>query len=239
MTQDDTRDRRFASTLAKGLGVMQAFKPADGALGNREIARRTGLPPSTVARMTFTLTSLGFLEQVAPSDSYRLGPAVMALGYTARAGLSFLPMAEATMQRLADDAGALVALAMRSGTSVMLTRCWHPRDTSSLWLREGHRLPMDNSAAGRAILAADQLGAGTRGADAQALEHHGFVTSFGDWREGVNACAVPFRDGPGAHAFAFMCGANASDLEADAILTSVGPGLRDSVHQLGRSIGLG
>ena len=89
-----TRDRRFASTLAKGLHILQSFSPRDVSLGNGELARRTGMPRSTVARMTFTLTSLGFLQQSHTDESYRLGPSVMALGYTARAGLSYLPVAE-------------------------------------------------------------------------------------------------------------------------------------------------
>jgi hypothetical protein len=38
----EKRDRRFAKTLAKGLQILQAFSPSDRALGNRELARRTG-----------------------------------------------------------------------------------------------------------------------------------------------------------------------------------------------------
>jgi DNA-binding IclR family transcriptional regulator len=146
------RDRRYATTLAKGLQVLQAFSASDRALGNRELSRRTGMPPSTVARMTFTLTRLGFLQQLKPEDSYRLGPAVMALGYTARAGLSFLPTAEPLMQELADEVGALVALAMRDGDAAMLTRCWRPRNTPTIWLTEGHRLPLNRSSRARCWL---------------------------------------------------------------------------------------
>ncbi|MEO3413121.1 helix-turn-helix domain-containing protein [Roseovarius sp. CAU 1744] len=237
---DAERGRRFAATLAKGLRLMQAFKPDDQALGNRELARRTGMPPSTVARMTFTLTSLGFLEQL-PSETYRLGPSVMALGYTARAGLSFLPMAENVMQQLADDTGVLVALTMRNGDAVMLTRCWRPRDVSSLWLSEGHRIPMESSAAGRAILAADPAMAAVtdqvRG-DREQLESVGYVTSFGGWNSTVNACAVPFRTGPGTQPFAFLCGANESDLDADKLEKTVGPRLRDTVQTLRLSLGI-
>lgn len=236
---EDTRDRRFASTLAKGLRVMQAFKPGDASVGNRELARRTGMPPSTVARMTFTLTSMGFLEQL-PSETYRLGPAVMALGYTARANLSFLPMAENIMQALADEVGALVALCMRDGDAVMLTRCWRPRDASSLWLSEGHRLPLDSSAAGRAILAADPAtDANPTDAisDRDQLEVKGFLTSFGGWNSAVNACAVPFQSTPGTAPLAFLCGANAAQLDGDTLEQTVGPKLRDTVQTLRLSVG--
>ncbi|CAD0186781.1 HTH-type transcriptional regulator TsaQ1/TsaQ2 [Ruegeria sp. THAF57] len=237
---DAERDRRFASTLAKGLQVMQAFKPGDVSLGNRELARRTGMPPSTVARMTFTLASMGFLEQLHPSEAYRLGPSVMALGYTARAGLSFLPMAENVMQQLADDTGVLVALSMRHGDAAMLTRCWRPRNASSLWLSEGHRLPMEQSAPGRAILAADPtLVAETEQAraDREQLESRGYVISYGGWNSGVNACAVPFQTALGTQPFAFLCGANASDLNTEKLERVVAPRLRDTVQTLRHSLG--
>ncbi len=236
----DERDRRFASTLAKGLQIMQAFKPSDASLGNRELARRTGMPPSTVARMTFTLASLGFLEQLHPSEAYRLGPSVMALGYTARAGLSFLPMAENVMQLLADDTGVLVALTMRHGDAAMLTRCWRPRNASSLWLSEGHRIPMEQSAAGRAIRAAEPIQTGENEQvrnDREQLESTGYVTSLGGWNSGVNACAVPFQASPGSQPFAFLCGANASELDADKLEKTVAPMLRDTVQTL--RLGLG
>ncbi len=237
---DAERDRRFASTLAKGLRIMQAFKPDDQSLGNRELARRTDMPPSTVARMTFTLASLGFLEQLHPSETYRLGPSVMALGYTARAALSFLPMAENVMQQLADETGVLVALTMRNDDAVMLTRCWRPRNASSLWLSEGHRIPMEQSAAGRAILAADPAQSTKTDqarADRDQLETMGYVTSFGGWNSGVNACAVPFQTGPGAQPFAFLCGANEFNLDAEKLETTVAPRLRDTVQTLRLSLG--
>lgn len=237
---DAERDRRFASTLAKGLQVLQAFKPDDPSLGNRELARRTGMPPSTVARMTFTLASMGFLEQLQPSETFRLGPSVMALGYTARAGLLFLPMAENMMQQLADDTGVLVALTMRHGGAAMLTRCWRPRNASSLWLSEGHRLPMKRSAPGRAMLAADpaQVADSDQArADRDQLESMGYVTSLGGWNRDVNACAVPFQSAPGTQPFAFLCGANASVLDVGELEQTVAPKLRDTVQTLRLSLG--
>lgn len=240
MTRLD-RDRRFASTLAKGLQVMQAFKPTDKSLGNRELARRTGMPPSTIARMTFTLTSLGFLEQLGPSEAYRLGPSAMALGYTARATLSFLPVAENLMQGLADDTGVLTALTMRNSDTIMFTRCWRPRDGSSLWLSEGHKIPLGKSAAGRAILAMEPRRTDEpshRRADRDQLESRGFVLSYGGWKPDVNACAVPFQSEPGSAPFAFICGAGASDLGVERLEQKVAPMLRDKVRTLKLSLGL-
>jgi DNA-binding IclR family transcriptional regulator len=235
------RDRRFASTLAKGLRVLRAFSPTDRALGNRELARRTGMPPSTVARMTFTLTQLGFLQQLKPEDSYCLGPALMALGYTARARLTFLPSAEELMQNLADEVGALVALAMRDGEEAMLTRCWRPRNTPAIWLTEGHRLPLDRSSPGRAILAARKRAATDPASvreDRAVLHSKGFISSIGQWNENVNACAVPFWPDPSQEPAAFFCGAHQDVLPESSLNDEVGPLLLARVRELERILGI-
>lgn len=238
----EQRDRRFASTLAKGLRVLQAFSPNDRSLSNGELAERTGLPPSTVSRMTFTLTRLGFLQKLRPENRYRLGPALMALGYTARAGLAFLPTAEPIMQAMADRAGALVALAVRDGNAAMLTRCWRPRETPSIWLTEGHRLPLDTSSAGRVLLAAAGPVPGEDervAADRQALQARGFITSIGGWNPDINACAVPFWPEPTAEPAAFLCGAHADILPRDTLLSEIAPDLLARVRDLESSLGLG
>jgi DNA-binding IclR family transcriptional regulator len=235
------RDRRFASTLAKGLRVLQAFSPTDRALGNRELARRTGMPPSTVARMTFTLTRLGFLQQLKPEETYCLGPTIIALGYTARAQLSFLPTAEVLMQELADEVSALVALAMRDGDTAMLTRCWRPRNTPAIWLTEGHRLPLDRSSPGRAILAAHKRtpteSVSVR-KDRTALQSKGFLTSIGNWNENINACAVPFWPDPSQEPAAFLCGAHMDVMPESKLNETVGPLLLARVRELERTLGI-
>ena len=45
-------DPRYANTLARGLSVLRAFRTSDDGLSNAEIAQRTGLPKSTVSRLT-------------------------------------------------------------------------------------------------------------------------------------------------------------------------------------------
>ena len=55
-------DAAFATTLAKGLVVLEAFKAATPLLGNMELSTRTGIPRPTVARLTHTLAELGYLR---------------------------------------------------------------------------------------------------------------------------------------------------------------------------------
>ena len=48
-------DTAFATTLAKGLVVLEAFDAGAPMLGNMELAARTGISRPTVARLTHTL----------------------------------------------------------------------------------------------------------------------------------------------------------------------------------------
>src|ERR1700680_3922036 len=45
----DRTDRMFVNALARGLEILRVFNPSDGALGNQEIAKRTGIPKPTVS----------------------------------------------------------------------------------------------------------------------------------------------------------------------------------------------
>lgn len=80
--------RQFVTALARGLALLAAFR-GERVLGNLELARRTQLPKSTVSRLTFTLTCLGYLEQADDGrghTAYRLGARVAELGSPLAAG---------------------------------------------------------------------------------------------------------------------------------------------------------
>ena len=49
------KDRQFVTALARGLEILRCFQAGDPALGNQDIAERTGLPKPTVSRLTHTL----------------------------------------------------------------------------------------------------------------------------------------------------------------------------------------
>src|SRR5690606_42128540 len=75
------KDRKFVTALARGLEILRAFTPEDEYLVNRELTRRTGIPPSTVSRLTYTLTKLGYLRHDPKVDKYALDIGTLPLGY--------------------------------------------------------------------------------------------------------------------------------------------------------------
>jgi len=151
--QTQSTDRKFANTLARGMAVLRAFRASDNGLTHAEIAQRTGLPKPTISRLTYTLCELGYLSHGARNERFRLGPAAVALGSVAALSISFVDLASDAMQQLADNTGTLALIAVRDGDRMLLAKTWRPRDTATIWLEPGHRIPMLGSSSGQAVVA--------------------------------------------------------------------------------------
>ncbi|HRO61607.1 MAG TPA: IclR family transcriptional regulator [Burkholderiaceae bacterium] len=245
-------DRRFAQSLARGLSVLRAFQPGDGPLGNQELASRTGLSKATVSRLTFTLTQLGYLERLHAVEKYRLGSGVMALGRAPHVTLPFIDVASKPMQELADELGALVALAVPDGPWMLLMHAWRPSQSPSVGLRLGTQMPMTRSAVGLVYLAeidtrerrhlVDKVLSSTAEerveiyaeieAARKSVERDGFVPSFGRWTSRLYAAAVPFRNTQLGAPYAFFTGASSSVIDRDALMNVFGPRLAQCVARL-------
>jgi len=262
MGEDDKqqKDRRFATTLARGLSVLRVFRATDDGLGNSDIAERTGLPKSTVSRLTFTLQSLGYLTNQGRGDRYRPGPALMALGNLANASMSYVDFAEPILQRLANETGTLSVLAVRDDRKMLLVRTWRPADRSSLWLEAGQRVPFNGSSSGNALLGAlstqrfeelarqvqddpdmtPERAAQIRQDAAGQLSSRGFVIAdpAAYFTPNIHAVSVPFQPGDMDEPVIFSCGAEPRDLPLPRLEQIVGPALRQSVDELQRVMGL-
>lgn len=255
---DDRNDPRFATTLARGLSVLRAFRVTDDGLSNAEIAQRTGLPKSTVSRLTFTLGQLGYLVQSPRDDRFRPGPTLVAVGHVAAASLSFLVPAHDLMQRLAEDTGTLVVLAVRDADKLVLIRTWRPTNVASIWLEVGQRVPLQPFSSWRAFIAAatpaeidrilaehlpapdaiDALLAGRQKGLAD-MATQGFIsTPAGHGMSAAyNAVSVPFRSGNLAEPVVFTCGALPAEAPVARMETEVGPRLAAAVRTLERLTG--
>lgn len=247
-------DPRFATTLGRGLSVLRAFRINDRSLSNAEIAQRTGLPKSTVSRLTFTLNSLGYLTKSTQDERFRPGPTLVAVGQVASASLSFLPVAHDLMSKLADDCGTLVVLAVRDGTKLVLIRTWRPAKMSSIWLDVGHKVPLRGLSSARAFLGAasqaelDRIAAEFPVTDAQPfgpmpetrdrayadLLRCGFVFSPGGPGEPApyNAVSAPFRGLDLPEPVVFTCGALPEAADAVRMETEIGPKLAAAIRSL-------
>jgi DNA-binding IclR family transcriptional regulator len=250
-------DRHFVGALARGLEVLACFRKGETLLGNQEIAERCKLPKSTVSRLTYTLTRLGYLHYVQTAAKYRLGTAVLALGTNMLARLDVRNVARPQMEDLAVFARASVGLGARDRLSMVYVECVRGHTTISLTVDVGSRISISTSAMGRAFLAActeeerapilEEIRALDNvnwtqtqdGIDKAIADHRtlGCTCSFGEWHETVNAIAVGFRPGGGLPPMVVNCGAPAMIVEREYLLQEVRPRLITLARRLDGSMG--
>jgi len=118
MTGDDN-NRQSVKSLFKMLEVLEAFSSTDPELSVVEIARRTGLPRTTVHRIVDSLRSVGFLEQEASRDRYRLGLKLFELGGSALMNLPLYREAPPFVDTLAKLSGEDVHLCIFDGAQMV------------------------------------------------------------------------------------------------------------------------
>ncbi len=78
--------------------------------GVSELSRRLGLSKPTCLGIVTTLTDSDYLVRDGRDKTYRLGPALIALGHTAQESLRVDPAARAQLRRLSAIAGTTAAL---------------------------------------------------------------------------------------------------------------------------------
>ncbi|WP_420003834.1 IclR family transcriptional regulator [Arenibacterium sp. LLYu02] len=249
--RDLEQDRRYANTLARGLRILRAFRPSDNGLGNLEISERTGIPRSTVSRLTFTLCALGYLTHGRHFDKYRLGPAALALGNIASAAFGFVSVATPLMQKLANEMGAMVGVSIQDDGNMLIVKTWRPEGSRTIWLDVGYRMPVLTSSSGIAYLGAlsrderEKLEAHLpeeAATECEAVwdrervllrrEGYAFVQGEARYSKSINAVATPFRPTEIGEPVSFFCGANVDDLSDQRIHDQVGPELVRAVNSL-------
>lgn len=141
--------------FARALELLGAYTPQERWLCIRELGERTGLPPSTVARMTQTLVQLGLLIHDPLQRRYRLAASVLALGYGAIFNADVQRVARGHMREYARHNRIQVLLGSRDRLEVIVLESACSADSPvTLDIHAGMRQGIANSVMGRALLAA-------------------------------------------------------------------------------------
>ena len=143
-------DSDFVTALARGLSILSCFQLHESELGNGDIAKRTGLAPATVARLTYTLTQLGYLRSIPQRRKYALSARVLSIGYPVLAALPERELARAHVKRLADETGGSVCLAIADGLRAVYVEASRGANVGQFPDIETHR-PVLDSSVGRAL----------------------------------------------------------------------------------------
>ena len=136
--------------LERGLRMLQLFDRNHKLLTAAEMARTLAIPRSTAFRLAQTLEFLGFLER--DGDRYRVGPAVLRLGFEYIASLEVTELARPMIERLRDATDLSAQLVIRDGREVVVVLKASPSSTFASNVTVGTRLPAHATILGRVLL---------------------------------------------------------------------------------------
>ena len=249
-------DAAFATTLAKGLVVLEVFEAGAPVLGNMELSVRTGIPRPTVARLTHTLAELGYLQYDEELAKYRLGARALRIAHPLLAGMQFRQVARPLMQEVAESVRGTVSIGLLDGTMAVYVESARSGNVGPHVPDIGMPIPVVKTAMGRAMAATlsaaesklleerikaddaaswsafrDKYRAGIR----QCAER-GFCTCFGEYMPSIHAVAAPlFHARNLKQSFSINCGIPAFRLQSGQLESEIGPRIRalaDSIRSL-------
>jgi len=143
-------DRRTLATTRTSLAVVDRLKELDGARVT-ELAEEMDLAASTVHSHLATLEDAGYV--VKDGDTYKLGLAFLNLGEYVRESHEYFSLAESKVEQLAEETGGRAHFIVEEhgrGIYIYTRSGKHAVETFS---RDGRRLYLHRTAAGKAILA--------------------------------------------------------------------------------------
>jgi DNA-binding IclR family transcriptional regulator len=238
------RDAGFATTLAKGLEVLRAFRHDRTWMSNLEIAAETGINRPTVARLTYTLAKLGYLKQ--EKSKYRLSWGALTLVNPLLANTKILQIARPSMQKLAQDVGGTVSIGVIDRvnflyleTSRVNENVWTSQDLGSI----GPLLP---ATIGHALCAQltdtefarklDEIRQDSPEywdkytesflAGVESCRTRGFSIVRGTWIPGTNSVGVPLLRDKNGECFAMNCRVPIFRLSGNQVEDEIAPRLK-------------
>lgn len=212
---DDAPDRYIVPALERGLKLLGEFGGQTRTLSAPELARRLSLPRSTVFRLLATLESLGFIKRTDSGNDYRLGMAVLRLGFEYLSSLDLTELGQPMIERLCNDIKQPCNIVIRDGRSIVYVARVMPPMPFTAAVRVGTHLPAHATVLGHILLAdltlselrslypEDHLEAFSASTPKTVLElfdkveadaHRGYVVGEGFFEANISTVAAPVRD---------------------------------------------
>ncbi|WP_406622525.1 IclR family transcriptional regulator [Acidovorax sp. SDU_ACID1] len=236
-------DKYMVPALERGLRLLQEFGRDSRTLGAPELARRLELPRATVFRMLNTLESMGFLERAG--GEYRLGMAVLRLGFEYLSSLELTELGQPVITRLCDEIRYPCNIVVRDKRSIVYVAKVTPPTPLTSSVRVGTRLPAHGTVFGRVLLCdmslaelrllypEEHLEAFSANTPATTLalfnlieadRERGYVAGEGFYEASISTIAAPVRDHTGRIVAALGSTISASSLDgarADELIAHV------------------
>jgi IclR family acetate operon transcriptional repressor len=219
------------------LQLLTLFAGSEQGLTASEVAKRSGLPVSTVHRFLANLESSGFLK-ISEDGVYHLGVVCFGLGYAALAQLDIRRLSLPYLRKLNQTTRETIHLTVRHGATAVYVDKLDSPEPVRIYSRIGASVPLYSSAVGKVMLAYMQpqeretilgqvqlkrLTPNTIGtiqellAYLQKVRRHGFAYDLEENESHIRCVAAPIWDHAGA---------------VNAALSITGPAIRMSNARL-------
>lgn len=243
MTDQPTSDDRYTVPgLARGLQLLMQFNRDERELSGAELSRRLGLPRASVFRMLFTLEQSGFLERCPDGVSYKLGLAVLRLGFELLASMELTEVGRPVIEALRDRSGFSAHLVVRDARDVVFIAKAAGGNAMFHSIQVGARLPAHATVLGRTLLSDVSM------QDLMALypekslptytpktptnlqelkslidqdRDKGYGVSMGGYETGISTIAAPVLDGQGRVTAAISISVPSQRIEDEALMPLV------------------
>jgi IclR family acetate operon transcriptional repressor len=242
---------RRIGAAERAFAVLDTLAEA-GELGTNEIARRTGMTPSTASRQLGTLAAAGLVERVEATGRYRLGLRIVHLANALLARLDVREVARPHLVALVESTGETATLSVpgdQDAVTIDFVPGSHQVQPVS---RLGRPSIAHATSAGKVMLAFSgrELPEGPFRAytprtitDPQALareiaavREHGWARATGEREPGLTAIAAPIRSSRG-ELEAIVALQGPSDRFDDRAVTASVPALIERADAISRELG--
>jgi DNA-binding IclR family transcriptional regulator len=204
---------RRVAAVERAAAVLDALADGEPELGTNELARRTGLHPSSVSRLLSTLTDAGLVEHVPPTGRYRLGIRLLQLGNAVLARLDLREVARPHLRALVDETGETATLSAPGDPDAVTVDFAQSASSVQSVARLGRPSVAHATATGKIALAFGEIelptGAlqrftdrtitrrGELAAEIAAVRESGWARAIGEREDELNAVAAPVRGSRG------------------------------------------
>jgi DNA-binding IclR family transcriptional regulator len=145
-------DRYTVPALQRGLQLLMQFSREERELTGAELSRRLQLPRASVFRMLHTLEQMGFVERADDGNAYKLGLAVLRLGFELLASMELTEYGRPVIEALRDRCGYAAHLVVRDGREVVFIAKAPGHNSLFQSIQVGARLPAHATVLGRLLL---------------------------------------------------------------------------------------
>lgn len=244
-------------SLGRALDLMESVAMAEQGAGLTELAKATGLAPSTAHRLLKTLQQRRYVNHDAERGLWFIGVQSFTVGAAFLRTRNVVAAARPVMRQLMEDSGESVSLAVLDGADAVYLAQIECRAMMRALARPGGRAPLHCSGVGKALLAA--LAEEERAplyrrvdftrytehtlTDADALEAalrpvtaRGFAIDDEEFALGLRCVAAAIRDEYGEPVAAISCSGPTARVTAERV-ASLGQLVAAAATEIGAALG--